>query len=1066
METFSNQEHLSSIDRISLNEEGEILSDNEEVDEKLFINTSNNSILSESNDNLIVPFGKFEDDSLEVDHNHSKDKNPENKQNDSIKTKVLIDLEEGELSDDPNIGNTNISSIDQKIKISYHNNSSQNLTSTNKIMCRFYIRGGNCNWGMACRFLHPGMNDGSRSRFSTPQVKDPIVQMKSLHPLEDKKITESTNNLILSNSSLANDINSKIHKESPKESAWERGLRQAKQLMKRNIPQVTLPSCPSPNQLATPRDFTPPPSAVSSAPLNKSNGEQIVLPRNDNLSVTVTLEGVGPSPRFGSRGIRHPPPTYYSHPPPRAHHPRGYPPPHSMPHPPRMRPYLGGRGPPPHPYGPPPPHMHPLHHPPLHPAGPPRIRSHPPPIHHYDYGESMEPSYYPPDLQMVEEPPHPGYRYPPPPAYPPPSRYKYPTYHAPPQAGDYYERIDEYYEEANDVYENTDDFYDYPKAVDTQMEGVDLREALMRKHQMKRAQPVEEYERVRITQPPQYRERMYQGSESRRGLPYHSAELPYTRRTDDRDISKYRLVRRNTAKPEVPPSDYNCEKPITLHENRKEEKIRRLELAEVVPEVMVSRIVAEEDWHDPWLRRRKKHRSHSSTPSSICSKSPAPSKAINPSVIVMDKRSRGEAYEPHHHAYPSSAVRGRREHYYSRRPLPTSNRLASAVDENYYERKFRRTRKLMSSTSPRPVLRVTEDNFIKPEMGMKARDDDVMPIDDLKIPSDEKKGEKRKKKIAKGKSSVSRSSTGSEGSSSSSSGSSSSSSGSSGSCSSASRISANKLSKINESNKKILTEPEQITIFEPEKKDSRSSTPSSSSTYRHYKRINKESKFQNSKENKQGIIHDMHSLKNTQDFLPEQPLKQRSNSFSSISSFESYEKIEKNSIKVEKKENVYVEKLLRPVKIESTSHPKTSMPTQQIKMKLVSKSKDIKGLSDKHLVHRANREVFSPLSSSSSNDDHDSYKHKNNDSQTKKFITEQPVTTNKLKLQQHKHLPPSKQKEYITYDKMSTVYPTLSNTSKGSSSTSSQQLQAVNRREELLKQLKAVEEAIARKRTK
>ncbi|XP_061677722.1 zinc finger CCCH domain-containing protein 18 isoform X2 [Syngnathoides biaculeatus] len=93
-------------------------------------------------------------------------------------------------------------------------------------ICRFFIK-GNCTWGMNCRFIHPGVNDkGNYSLITKPDLFSPNgAQPGGPIPL-------------IPNNSWAAPAVEELPPppppvEPPVESAWERGLRHAKEMLKK-----------------------------------------------------------------------------------------------------------------------------------------------------------------------------------------------------------------------------------------------------------------------------------------------------------------------------------------------------------------------------------------------------------------------------------------------------------------------------------------------------------------------------------------------------------------------------------------------------------------------------------------------------------------------------------------------------------------------------------------------------------------------------------------------------------------------------------------------------------------
>ncbi|KYO43066.1 zinc finger CCCH domain-containing protein 18 isoform D [Alligator mississippiensis] len=111
------------------------------------------------------------------------------------------DLEEGEVKD-PN---------DRKVRP--------------RPTCRFFMK-GHCTWGMNCRFIHPGVNDkGNYSLISKPDPFSPNgAPPIGPHPLMPANPWGGP---------VADEILPPPPPDPPTESAWERGLRHAKEVLKK-----------------------------------------------------------------------------------------------------------------------------------------------------------------------------------------------------------------------------------------------------------------------------------------------------------------------------------------------------------------------------------------------------------------------------------------------------------------------------------------------------------------------------------------------------------------------------------------------------------------------------------------------------------------------------------------------------------------------------------------------------------------------------------------------------------------------------------------------------------------
>ncbi|RMC09338.1 hypothetical protein DUI87_14346 [Hirundo rustica rustica] len=111
------------------------------------------------------------------------------------------DLEEGEVKD-PN---------DRKVRP--------------RPTCRFFMK-GHCTWGMNCRFIHPGVNDkGNYSLISKPEPFSPNgAPPIGPHPLMPANPWGGP---------VVDEILPPPPPDPPTESAWERGLRHAKEVLKK-----------------------------------------------------------------------------------------------------------------------------------------------------------------------------------------------------------------------------------------------------------------------------------------------------------------------------------------------------------------------------------------------------------------------------------------------------------------------------------------------------------------------------------------------------------------------------------------------------------------------------------------------------------------------------------------------------------------------------------------------------------------------------------------------------------------------------------------------------------------
>lgn len=95
-------------------------------------------------------------------------------------------------------------------------------------VCRFYNR-GQCTWGVSCRFLHPGVTDkGNYTMFD--MVRPMSYPPHAAAPHEYRSHMERPNNMVRSIPGYGAPAHTPKVEEVPTESAWERGLRHAKEV--------------------------------------------------------------------------------------------------------------------------------------------------------------------------------------------------------------------------------------------------------------------------------------------------------------------------------------------------------------------------------------------------------------------------------------------------------------------------------------------------------------------------------------------------------------------------------------------------------------------------------------------------------------------------------------------------------------------------------------------------------------------------------------------------------------------------------------------------------------------
>jgi len=133
--------------------------------------------------------------------------------------------EDGEINDDEKKDNDDDNELEsgeelEDGEISDEDEALKNERNEPKAVCRFYNR-GHCTWGTSCRFLHPGVLDkGNYNMFATPRSIIPgQPEAEEIPEVEEEKIEEPI-----------------LMRPPPPayETAWERGLRQAKEMRRRS----------------------------------------------------------------------------------------------------------------------------------------------------------------------------------------------------------------------------------------------------------------------------------------------------------------------------------------------------------------------------------------------------------------------------------------------------------------------------------------------------------------------------------------------------------------------------------------------------------------------------------------------------------------------------------------------------------------------------------------------------------------------------------------------------------------------------------------------------------------
>lgn len=95
-----------------------------------------------------------------------------------------------------------------------------------KAVCRFFTR-GQCTWGMSCRFLHPGTTDKGNYTMFDMVRPIPVPQAVPIMPAYDYRIERPPMHM----PPFAG--HSRAQPAGDSESAWERGLRTAKEMMRK-----------------------------------------------------------------------------------------------------------------------------------------------------------------------------------------------------------------------------------------------------------------------------------------------------------------------------------------------------------------------------------------------------------------------------------------------------------------------------------------------------------------------------------------------------------------------------------------------------------------------------------------------------------------------------------------------------------------------------------------------------------------------------------------------------------------------------------------------------------------
>lgn len=97
-------------------------------------------------------------------------------------------------------------------------------------ICKFYIR-GQCTWGNFCKFLHPGVNE--RGAYQMQYDSNPTNLLNKSVPTPSAMVTVSTKPQQVRVPAQQTVQQAPSKAAAGAESAWERGLKQAREMMKK-----------------------------------------------------------------------------------------------------------------------------------------------------------------------------------------------------------------------------------------------------------------------------------------------------------------------------------------------------------------------------------------------------------------------------------------------------------------------------------------------------------------------------------------------------------------------------------------------------------------------------------------------------------------------------------------------------------------------------------------------------------------------------------------------------------------------------------------------------------------
>lgn len=94
-------------------------------------------------------------------------------------------------------------------------------------VCRFYNR-GQCTWGVSCRFLHPGVTD--KGNYTMFDMVRPMAYPPHASATHEYRPHIDRPNMVRPLPNYGAPAHAPKVEEAPTESAWERGLRHAKEV--------------------------------------------------------------------------------------------------------------------------------------------------------------------------------------------------------------------------------------------------------------------------------------------------------------------------------------------------------------------------------------------------------------------------------------------------------------------------------------------------------------------------------------------------------------------------------------------------------------------------------------------------------------------------------------------------------------------------------------------------------------------------------------------------------------------------------------------------------------------